>query len=105
MLTIYRRHIPECSFFGKKNQRSSRANQCEKKCPIWVQGSLRGEYVRRSLNLSSWQAPSEIIRDWEASGHVGVIRPEIPSVTLAVSKFLDDPLDRRAELVALPAPA
>ena len=60
MLAIYRRHQPPCRY------RSRRVRNC--KCPIWVQGSLRGEYIRRSLDLRSWEAASGLVRDWEASG-------------------------------------
>lgn len=90
MLTIYRRHVPECSFFNKKNQRTARANQCEKKCPIWVQGSLAGEYVRRSLDMRSWRGASDLVHQWESSGQVGVVRADIPSISIAVAKFLED---------------
>jgi len=57
---------------------------------FWVQGSLRGEYVRRSLDLRSWEAASELVRGWEASGEVGVAKPEVPTVAEAVTKFIED---------------
>ena len=82
MLAIYRRHQSPC----KHTSRRFRA--C--KCPIWVQGSLRGEYVRRSLDLRSWEAASDLVRGWEASGEVGVVKPEVPTVSEAVTKFMDD---------------
>jgi hypothetical protein len=37
-----------------------------------VQGSLGGEYLRRSLDLVSWEAAQDRVRGWEASGEVGV---------------------------------
>ena len=80
--TLYRRHQPPCK------QRSRRNRNC--KCPIWVQGSLRGEYVRRSLDLRSWEAASDLVRGWEASGEVGIVKPEVPSVSEAVGKFIED---------------
>lgn len=82
MLTIYRRHQPPCRFTSR------RFRQC--KCPIWVQGSLRGEYIRESLNLRAWEAASDLVRGWEASGQIGVVKPEIPTAREAVEKFLDD---------------
>jgi hypothetical protein len=60
------------------------------KCPIWVQGSLRGEYVRRSLDLRSWEAASDLARAWEASGELGVVKPEVPTVAESVTKFIGD---------------
>ncbi len=82
MLAIYRRHQPPCRY------RSRRVRNC--KCPIWVQGSLRGEYVRRSLDLRSWEAASGLVRDWEASGEIGVVKVEAPTIAEAVEKFLHD---------------
>ncbi len=82
MLTIYRRHQPPCP------HRSRRFRNC--KCPIWVQGSLRREYIRQSLDLRSWEAASDLVRGWEASGEVGVVKPDVPTVPAAVAKFLHD---------------
>src|SRR5436190_10501097 len=69
-LTTYRRHSSDCPYKGK-GRRWSRCN-----CAIWVQGSLGGEYVRQSLNLTVWGAAQERIRGWEASGQVGVVRQQ-----------------------------
>ena len=80
MLTIYRRHRPPCRYTSR------RFHRC--KCPLWVQGSLGREYVRRSLDLRSWEAASELVHGWEASGEIGVVRPAIPTVLEAVAKFI-----------------
>ncbi len=97
MLTIYRRHLPECSFFGKpRNIRGSRS--CKSACPIWVQGTLRGESVRKSLDLRSWEAASDVVRGWDASGTVGVVKPEVPTVKEAVRKFFEDAEARKLSL-------
>jgi integrase/recombinase XerD len=82
MLTIYRRHAPPCKYTSR------RFRNC--KCPLWVQGSLRGEYVRRSLDLRSWEAATDLVRGWEASGEIGVIRKTAPTIAEAVEKFLED---------------
>lgn len=87
MLAIYRRHQPPCS------HTSRRFRNC--KCPIWVQGSLRGEYIRKSLDLRSWEAASDLVRGWEASGEIGVVKPEVPSVKKAVVKFIEDAKARK----------
>lgn len=86
-LAIYRRHSRDCQFYGRA-RRDSRSQKCQ--CPIWVQGSLGGEYVRRSLDLVSWQAAQDRVRGWEASGEVGVVRADIPDIALAVDRFFDD---------------
>ena len=91
MLTIYRRHSEECPHFGKpRNARGARG--CA--CPIWVQGSLRGEYIRKALNLTSWEAASDVVRGWHASGEIGVMKPDIPTVSEAVSRFFEDAVAR-----------
>jgi hypothetical protein len=83
-LTIYRRHTSDCPH--KKKGR--RWHRCD--CPVWVQGSLGGEYVRESLNVTVWGAAQERVRGWEASGQVGVIRYEIPTIEEAVQKHIAD---------------
>jgi hypothetical protein len=84
---IYRRHTRDCQFYGRP-RRDSRSQRCQ--CPIWVQGSIGGEYLRRSLDLVSWQAAQDRVRGWEASGEVGIIRADIPSISEAVERFFDD---------------
>jgi len=83
-LTIYRRHSTDCPHQGK----GRRWTRCS--CPIWVQGSLGGEYVRQSLNLTGWGAAQERIRGWEASGQIGVVRREVATIREAVEKHLED---------------
>lgn len=83
-LTIYRRHAGDCPHEAK----GRRWNRCD--CPIWVQGSLGGEYVRESLNLTVWGAAQERVRGWEASGQVGVVKNEAPTIKEAVAKHVAD---------------
>lgn len=83
MLNLYRRHQPPCTYTTRRNR------NCQ--CPIWVQGSLRGEYLRRGLNLRSWSAATDLVRDWEAAGEIGVAkRPDVPMIAEAVATFLVD---------------
>ncbi|MGE0450544.1 MAG: tyrosine-type recombinase/integrase [Vicinamibacterales bacterium] len=83
MLNLYRRHQPPCPYSTR------RYRNC--KCPIWVQGSLRGEYIRRALDLRSWSAATDLVRDWEAAGEIGVVKkPDIPPIAEAVDRFFDD---------------
>jgi len=86
-LAIYRRHSPGCQFYGRPRH-DSRSQKCH--CPIWVQGSLGREYLRRSLDLTSWQAAQDLVRGWEASGEVGFVKAEIPEIAGAVERFFDD---------------
>ena len=86
MLRLYRRHGTDCQY------PSQRYRRCQ--CPIYVEGSLRGERVKKSLDLNSWEAASDLVRAWEASGEIGVVKPESPTVPEAVKKFLDDAIAR-----------
>lgn len=63
MLTAYPRHVKTCPHHEKG--RSYR--RC--KCPIWVQGTLRGENVRESLKTNSWARAQAIIAEWEERGY------------------------------------
>jgi integrase len=82
MLTIFRRHLRDCP------HRSRRYRRCQ--CPISVEGSLRGEKIRRALDLTSWEAASELVTGWNASGQLGVIKVDVPTVDEAVQKFFED---------------
>jgi site-specific recombinase XerD len=82
VLSIYRRHAPPC------RHRSRRFRKC--KCPIWVQGSLGGEYIRRSLDLRAWEAATDRVREWESAGKLGHKRIAVPTIAEAVEKFLAD---------------
>lgn len=82
MLTIYRRHAIDCAHRSK----SRRWAKCA--CPIWVQGTLGGESVRKSLDLTSWAAASELVHGWEASGEIGVRRSEAPAIDEAIAQYI-----------------
>ncbi len=82
MLQIYRRHYPPCRY------KSRRYRRCP--CPIWVQGSLAGEWIKKSLGVTSWEAATDLVRGWESAGGIGQQRREIPSVADAINKFLID---------------
>jgi hypothetical protein len=58
--------------------------------PSGVEGSLRGEYIRKALNLTSWEAAADLVRGWESSGQIGVVRAEIPTIKEAVEKYIAD---------------
>src|SRR5690349_25156133 len=82
MLTLYRRHTADCAHRAKgRNWR-----KCA--CPIWVQGSLSSEYIRKSLDLSSWTAASELAHGWESAGDIGARRSEAPSTRDAIAKYI-----------------
>jgi integrase/recombinase XerD len=82
VLQLFRRHYPPCPYTSRRHKRC--------KCPIWVQGSLGGEWIKKSLNLTSWEAASELVLGWTASGQIGVVKPDVPSLKEALEKFVAD---------------
>lgn len=62
MLNLYRRHVAKCS------HRTRRSKACA--CPIWVQGTLNGTWMKKSLGIRSWEAGQKVVRDWEAKQSV-----------------------------------
>lgn len=82
MLTIYRRHTKTCPHKSRHYRRCS--------CSIWVQGTLRGESVRESLDLASWEAATNVVREWEAKGRLRSDTEAVPNIAEAVAKYLVD---------------
>ena len=83
MLTIYRRHIKTCAHRseGRKYRRC--------RCPIWADGFVGREELRKSLDTRDWEKAQGIIRQWEAEGS----RPPDPepvTVAQAWQEFLAD---------------
>ena len=77
---LYRRHLEHCPHRGK-----GRAyRHC--KCPLHVAGSLRGERIRKALDLTSWEAAQDRIRDWE----LGVVHEDAVTIADAKRRFLED---------------
>lgn len=60
MLIAYRRHKKDCRHTSRKNR------NCE--CPIWAQGTLSGQPIRKSLGTANWQRAQQVLREWEAKG-------------------------------------
>ena len=89
MLRIYRRHRTHCPHTSERYRRCS--------CPIYVEGSLGSETVRKALDQTSWEAASELIAAWTASGKIGLVQVEIPTITSAVEKFFADAAARQLQ--------
>lgn len=80
MLRLYRRHRSSCP------QTSQRYRRCA--CPVYVEGTLGGEYVNKALDLNSWEAATDLVRSWEKAGRIG--GTVAPTISEAVQKFLSD---------------
>jgi site-specific recombinase XerD len=52
-----------------------------------AEGSLGGQKIRKALDLTSWEAASELVMAWEARGKIS---GHVVTVADAVSKFMDD---------------
>lgn len=66
MLNLWRRHTRRC--LKRLQSEGVRAFRSHKKCscPIWVQGSLHGEWMKKSLEVRNWESAQKLVRDWEA---------------------------------------
>jgi integrase/recombinase XerD len=93
VLHLFRRHYPPCRHTSRRYRR------CD--CPIWVQGSLAGEWIKKSLGLTSWEAATDLVRGWEVGGGIGRHRREIPSVADAIDKFLVDAESRELKATSV----
>lgn len=82
MLALYRRHTESCG------QKSRRYRRCS--CPIWVQGTLAGEKIRKGLNLTSWEAAEKLIHAWKEGGRIGVEGRKLITIQGALEAFLRD---------------
>ena len=82
MLRLYRRHRTSCP------KTSERYRRCA--CPIYVEGSLAGEYIRKALDLTSWEAASNLINGWNAAGRIGAVQQRAQTLEEAVDLYLAD---------------
>jgi len=79
MLTLFRRHLKKCKHATEGRKYRSCA------CPLSVEGTLRGEPIRKSLDLRNWEAAVRLIRDWEFEG-----KDDTMTARKAVERFLAD---------------
>jgi integrase/recombinase XerD len=82
MLTVYRRHLKACPYRSRKHRRC--------KCPLWVAGTFAGEPVKKSLDVTSWEAAQDKVRLWESRGRMEDRSEVRITVRDAVQKFLED---------------
>jgi site-specific recombinase XerD len=77
VIALYRRHQAGCKLTSRKKK------NC--RCPIWAEGTIHGEKVRRSLDLRDWEAAVRLTREWE------IHKPEnTVSVADAAERFIAD---------------
>ncbi|MDQ2945558.1 MAG: hypothetical protein M3Y27_06380, partial [Acidobacteriota bacterium] len=85
MLTPYRRHNPGCS-----NKEDRYWKRC--RCPMWVEGTVGGRYIRRSLKTYSWERGQSECRHMESADDPKPIHKSttVFKIANAVSAYLGD---------------
>jgi integrase len=94
MLMIFRRHVKSCKHRGE----GRKYRNC--RCPIWVDGFLRGNpiRIRESLELRDWEKAQQRIREWEAEGWPPASEPEgLVTVKAACAAFIGEAESRELE--------
>jgi integrase/recombinase XerD len=85
MLTIYRRHREDC----RHKSEGRKYRRC--RCPIWVDGFIGQEEIRKATGLRDWEKAQAKVRDWEAEGQLRVEVEASPiTISSAKGEFLRD---------------
>jgi len=84
MLAIYRRHRTTCPHRSE----GRRYRRCQ--CPIWVDGSLTGQDIRKSLHTADWQKAQNFVREWEAKANEPKVPQEPITIRAAGDRFIAD---------------
>jgi integrase len=82
MLHLYRRHTAACP------HRAQTYRRCH--CPIYVKGTLGGDYVRRSLDQTDWDAATALIGLWTKAGHIGALFSTARTLADAIAEYQAD---------------
>lgn len=86
MLTLYLRHLKRCS---KTEDRYWK--RCS--CPMWMEGTVNGSYIRRSLQTASWERAQNLAHQIEAADDpkAAPTKKEQPvTIQQAVNEYLAD---------------
>ncbi len=86
MLTLYRRHLKRCSKAGDRYWK-----RCT--CPMWVEGTVNGAYIRRSLQTASWERAQNLAQEIESADDpkASPAKKEEPvTIKQAVDQYLAD---------------
>lgn len=85
MLTTYRRHRKNC----EHRSEGRKFRRC--RCPIWADGFLAGQEIRKSLNTVNWQMAQDTVRVWEAKGNLYSDEKDLGlTVKAACERFIND---------------
>jgi integrase/recombinase XerD len=90
MLTLYRRHRKSCDHRTKGRT----YRRC--RCPIWVDGSIGNQEIRKSTDLRDWEKAQVMVREWEADGEPKEDSRSTPvTITEACEQFERDASARK----------
>ena len=84
MLTTYRRHRKDC----KHRSEGRKYRRC--RCPIWVDGFLAGQEIRKSLDTADWQKAQDDVREMEATESEPLSTADPLAIQQAGERFLTD---------------
>ena len=87
-LTLYRRHARTC-----KQRKNRYSTTCL--CPCWVQGTVEGIEIRRTLKTHDWDRAEELRAHWERKGTEPADQPQPQlgikiTIEYALTKFIGD---------------
>lgn len=82
MLTLYRRHLKRCS---KTEDRYWK--RCS--CPMWVEGTVNGKYIRHSLRTASWERAQGLAHQIESADDPRS-RPEKKEQPITIEQAVDE---------------
>lgn len=90
MLGLYRRHQKHCPHLLKGREHL----RCP--CPLWVDGRMNRERIRKALGTADWETAPRKVRDLETSANCTDARTQVGPITLnqAWLRFMAD-LDAR----------
>jgi integrase/recombinase XerD len=52
-------------------------------CPIWVQGTLHGKWIKKSLDLRNWESAQKLVREWESAHSKSAEHSTVPHACVA----------------------
>jgi integrase/recombinase XerD len=86
LLTIYRRHLSAARKMTTATGNSAPA-------PMWVEGTVNGTYIRRSLQTESWERAQELVLEIESADDPKkppAEKEEAITIQQAVDEYLAD---------------
>src|SRR5579872_2032280 len=83
MLTLFRRHGTSCQHKTRKLRNCA--------CSIWVDGTVGGKEIRRTLKTRNWQRAQQLVREMEANDKEP---DERVTIERACEAFIQDAKDR-----------